>query len=437
MTDTTPLSTRELEILELLAQGKSNKEIAADLVISVNTVKVHISNIFQKTNTSSRSEAIVYAVENGLVESLRQETPEPQVITEFIESEEPKWLFWLRKFWWLFAIALVLLILGIAFILSRSPMLSSPTPTPHPYQGFLSENRWQSYENLSSPRANMAVASYKNELFAIGGETLEGISSLNQSFDIRNNRWSLRAPKPTAVKNALALQVAGKLYIFGGEGQNGKPTDLLEIYDPETDSWSTGAKGPKALSRYSATSIDGKIFFFGGWDGKAFSKDTYIYSPSEDKWTDGISSPIAFADAHAVSVNNCFLIIGGTINNEPVTTVRIYAPSNGTEPHIAWSEPLDFFEAKEVIGAQMIGDSVIAFSKVDEENIRISYYSSQGETWGHSTEKNTHLFADNPSVVNISGAVFFIGGRTSDGELSNQFTKYQAVFTIMIPAVTN
>ena len=101
MTDTTPLSTRELEILELLAQGKSNKEIAADLVISVNTVKVHISNIFQKTNTSSRSEAIVYAVENGLVESLRQETPEPQVITEFIESEEPKWLFWLRKFWWL------------------------------------------------------------------------------------------------------------------------------------------------------------------------------------------------------------------------------------------------------------------------------------------------------------------------------------------------
>ena len=48
---------------------------------------------------------------------------------------------------------------------------------------------------------------------------------------------------------------------------------------------------------------------------------------------------------------------------------------------------LRLFEAKEVIGAQMIGDSVIAFSKVDEENIRISYYSSQGETWGHSTEK--------------------------------------------------
>jgi len=436
MTEKNPLSQRETEILQLLAQGKSNKEIASDLVISVNTVKVHISNIFQKINVSSRAEAMVYALENGLIEDPRQETPEPQIITKVVEVESVK-LGWLRKFWWLLAIALVLLALGLAIIFSRSTILSQPTPTPNPYQSLISENRWQSYENLSSAREGMAVASYKSELFVIGGETLEGISSLNQSFDTRNNRWSLREPKPTPAKNALALQVAGKLYIFGGENRDGKPTDLLEIYDPETDTWSTGAKGPKALSRYAATSVDGKIFFFGGWDGTAFSKETYIYEPSNDTWTAGIPCPIAFADAHAVPTNNRFMIIGGTTENNSLTTVRIYSPNSKAETNTAWSDPLDFFEAEKIIGAQLIGDSVVVFSRMDEEKLLISFYSSQTETWSHSIDNNFSLVTENPSLVNLSGSVFFIGGRTRDGELSDHFARYQAVFTIMIPAVTN
>ncbi len=42
------LSEREIEILQLLAKGKSNKDIAGDLFISANTVKVHVRNIFAK-----------------------------------------------------------------------------------------------------------------------------------------------------------------------------------------------------------------------------------------------------------------------------------------------------------------------------------------------------------------------------------------------------
>jgi Response regulator containing a CheY-like receiver domain and an HTH DNA-binding domain len=69
MTENNTLTSRETEILALIAEGKSNKEIAAELFISVNTVKVHVSNIFQKIEVSSRTEATLYAIENGIVQS--------------------------------------------------------------------------------------------------------------------------------------------------------------------------------------------------------------------------------------------------------------------------------------------------------------------------------------------------------------------------------
>jgi two-component system NarL family response regulator len=58
---------RELEVLSLLAQGKSNKEIGAVLFISESTVKTHLRSIFTKLNALSRTEAIATASRQGLV----------------------------------------------------------------------------------------------------------------------------------------------------------------------------------------------------------------------------------------------------------------------------------------------------------------------------------------------------------------------------------
>ena len=61
------LSQREVEVLRLVAAGRSNPEIAQELFISTNTVTRHLSNIFSKTNTTNRVEAATYANRNGLV----------------------------------------------------------------------------------------------------------------------------------------------------------------------------------------------------------------------------------------------------------------------------------------------------------------------------------------------------------------------------------
>jgi DNA-binding NarL/FixJ family response regulator len=65
--DTYGLSDREIEVLQLLADGSSNKEIAAKLFISTQTVKTHIAHIFEKLGVSDRTEAVASALRRGLV----------------------------------------------------------------------------------------------------------------------------------------------------------------------------------------------------------------------------------------------------------------------------------------------------------------------------------------------------------------------------------
>ena len=62
-----PLTERETEVLRHLAQGKSNKEIAAALVIAEKTVRTHVSNILAKLGVVSRTQAALHAVRSGLV----------------------------------------------------------------------------------------------------------------------------------------------------------------------------------------------------------------------------------------------------------------------------------------------------------------------------------------------------------------------------------
>ncbi len=62
------LTRRECEVLQLLADGKSNRGIGEALYISEKTVKNHVSNILQKLNVNDRTQAVVVAIKNGWVE---------------------------------------------------------------------------------------------------------------------------------------------------------------------------------------------------------------------------------------------------------------------------------------------------------------------------------------------------------------------------------
>jgi DNA-binding NarL/FixJ family response regulator len=71
------LTSRELEVLRLVGAGKANKEIAAELVISERTARTHVSNVLRKIGVSSRTQAAVLAVREGLVAAPDGEGPRP------------------------------------------------------------------------------------------------------------------------------------------------------------------------------------------------------------------------------------------------------------------------------------------------------------------------------------------------------------------------
>lgn len=63
------LTDRELEIVQALARGRGNKQIARDLAISEKTVRNHVSNIYKKLHVYDRTQAVLYAIREGLIDA--------------------------------------------------------------------------------------------------------------------------------------------------------------------------------------------------------------------------------------------------------------------------------------------------------------------------------------------------------------------------------
>jgi NarL family two-component system response regulator LiaR len=61
------LTEREMEVLRLLAHGRTNREIAGDLVVSEETVKTHVGNILAKLHLAHRTQAVIHALQQGLI----------------------------------------------------------------------------------------------------------------------------------------------------------------------------------------------------------------------------------------------------------------------------------------------------------------------------------------------------------------------------------
>ncbi len=445
------LSERELDILKLVATGASNKEIAHELFISSNTVKVHLRNIFTKIGATSRTEAAMYAVRTGLVvnpqnQAFMQENEDKASTikgqdTDTIQpsgSEQPsvpaarklpRWAAFL-----LFVFFLALIFLGWR-LSPGSALFSNPaTITPPPQNTVTPIPHWTQLAGLPTARSNLALASFGNQIYAIGGLAEIGVIGNMDRFDPQTNTWITLSSKLSPVFDARAAVINGLIYLPGGRvsDQNVQPTNILEIYDSNTDQWKTGAPLPIPLSGYGLVAYEGHLYVFGGWDGQMYRNNVFSYDPTTDKWQERTPMETARAYLGAAEALGKIYVIGGIYDDQPVTVNEIYTPSRDHDGLNPWDNGFPLPEDRMGIQATTIADTIYVFGGETPNRVGLIYFP-QSDVW-QSLEPSPKPLGDDFGLASISTNLFFAGGKFGS-TFSDQNITYQAIITLSIPII--
>ncbi len=337
-TDPCPLSKRELEVLRLVATGATNQQIAVELMISPNTVKVHLRNIFEKLGVASRTEATMLAVQAGWLTL--------DGVPPAAERERAASVARLRPWQRIYlVVVMVAAVLAVAWPLGGRARLGAElvpfTDQGRPLLGaapWRDVSRWEMRAPLPRPRSRLALVALDGRLYAIGGEGPEGVSDAVYAYDPAKNSWALRARKPTPVSNLGAAVITGKIYTVGGCTQDGRASDVLEIYDPVRDVWSSGRPLPSPRCAHAVAAAAGRLYVFGGWDGERYVPDVWAYDPGADAWERVAELSVARGFLAATGLDHAIYVVGGYDGRREYALAQRFDPATETHDEPAWED---------------------------------------------------------------------------------------------------
>jgi len=423
MTEHSALSKREMEILELVATGLTNREIGQELHISPNTVKVHLSNIFEKTGVTSRTEATLYGIEHGLVsvpgggESV---------------SDKPVWRELLHTYRWVWAAILLLLV--TFFVILSANLFFRDSPSTSSGDAELGES-WQELALMPEARIGMAVVAYDQNLYAIAGEGMDGVSGAVFSYSTTEDGWTRLRGKPTPVTDVQGALIGEKIYIPGGRTAEGAPSDVLEIYDPRRDLWETGAPLPAPVSAYALAAFEGEIYLFGGWDGKKALNTVFIYNPGSDSWEAGAAMPVPAYDLGAAGLSDKIVVMGGRNADGVLDSAEAYYPSRDASGEYPWEDFVDMPMPRYGFGVASIYDTIYAIGGTtdDEESESGSGIVFSQGSW-NDLQINQAFQNLNPRLVTSGSLMYLVTPR--EDLAGTVLWQYQAIFyEIYIPFI--
>jgi DNA-binding CsgD family transcriptional regulator len=377
-----PLTERELEIVRLAGTGLGNKEIAAQLSLSPNTVKVHLRNIFTKLEARSRTEMTMIAVRNGWIvldtpaSALSSTTPgniqdtvkapsdtsaapaatdettvtpsapvaievtasSPTVSSITPVAPNPQPLPHLAM--WQRVALIVALVIGVALLILTLPASQSNASTSNdplrispaqPRTGLLlkDENtRWHMRTPLPAARARSAATTIGDMIYVIGGEVNQAVSGDVLVYEPISNTWvTLQTPKPTPVANTPAAVIGSHIYIAGGTTQDGGSTSALEELDTSTGKWQTLAALNQPVAGHGFAALGNALYLFGGATDKGITSASERYDVATNTWHNIAPMPTPRTLSAAATYDDRIFVVGGYNGQHELSTCEYYVPA--------------------------------------------------------------------------------------------------------------
>ncbi len=432
--DHTPLSDREIDILKLVGQGKTNKEIAAELVISINTVKVHMANIFQKINASSRTEATLYAIEHGIIKSPATVVPDVQVLVPQSSDQDPNKLqSFLRRYWWAVILLFLLILLGSSFALSRSKLFTARAPTPDIWEIMDFDARWQALPNLPETLTEISAFPYENNIVVFGRNA--DAQTISKVFNLTTQEWSDLNPKPIWMGQAASALLAEKVYFIGGVDANGKPSVLVEVFDLRANTWEKKSDLPQALQSASAIGFEGKLYLFGGSTDKGPSLTAWVYDPSSNLWAPASPLPAERENALAVASEGKIYLTGGNAGGLPLTSSSVFNPYR-PKPE-SWQPGIGLPEGYQIFNLASRGGVQYGFARDSEGRNLLLQFEAGQQVWTQLELPSSVELRQDSDLVFLDNYLYLIGGIGAKGTASTAFDRFQVNFSNMLPMIQN
>jgi N-acetylneuraminic acid mutarotase len=291
--------------------------------------------------------------------------------------------------------------------------------------------RWLSRAPLPEPRNRLALASDGARLYAIGGETASGVTDQVAIYDPRSNGWTAGASKPTAVANAAAVWLNGRIYVPGGTTASGAATDVVEVYDPKADVWETAAPLPMPLAGYGAAAHAGKLYLFGGHDGTRYLALTQIYDPATGSWTAGtpMAEPRAFLAASPLQ--DRIYVAGGYDGQHELATVEAYDPAGEGAEAGPWSGRAPLSQPRGGLALVSLGPRLYAVGGGWTGPLAFNeQYDATTGAWSHIETPALGQWR-NLGLAALGNKLYAVGGWNGGYAGANE--EYQALLQQLLP----
>ncbi|MCB0016246.1 MAG: hypothetical protein KDE09_00580 [Anaerolineales bacterium] len=451
-----PLSDRELDVVQQLALGAANRDIAKELSISPNTVKVHLRNVYTKLGVASRTEALSVAMQQGLIPAPKSEAPEivpapPEAIDLPVVPATPdvnqpgSALPAANAFpaprsvghhWRLIAIFSGLLALTLLVIFWWNTQDPAIEPVASDFvESPIGDSNWRTSRPLPDPLARMAIATNGLNIYHIGGEQDGAVTDQVWLYDTSTFSWRSVASKPTGIADTTAVVLFGEIYVPGGQLADGQPTATVEVYSPVNDGWRPIASLPKPIAGALALTDGTHLYLFGGWDGTDYLDDAFVYDPSSDSWRPLSPLPAAKAFAAGGFVADRLYVVGGYDGQADLSSCHWYDREEDS-----WHECPETLEPRAAAGAAVIFNRLYLIGGGWHAPVTYSeFLDTSNDTWQvandpvlNSNDRWAHL-----GVANVERRIYAMGGEIDSGSSGENLVFLPFPYESFLPASTN